>query len=167
MKFINIKVISIFFLLATVVYSCNFGNYSAKYVDVIINDSDSSIVRGINMFTQSSIIKQLEKKEALVIEDENSLEYKYSNKEIKEMDIVYFVDENGMYQTEIFLEFFEEVEAAQALAEVVIYFTEKYGKPKKDQDVLFWDIFAKKTSIDINSTNISNKKLKITFSLLD
>jgi len=167
MKFINIKVISLFFLLATVIYSCNFGSSSAKYVDVIVNDSDSAIVRGLNMFTQPTVIKQLEKSDALVLEDDNSLEYKYSNKEIKEMNIVYFVDKNGMYQTEIFIEFFEEVEAAQALAEIVIHFTEKYDKPKKDQDILFWDVFTKKTSIDINSTNISNKKLKITFSLLD
>lgn len=167
MKYFKFSIISIIIIIPLIISSCGNSVRSGHYTEFIINDNDSCIVRGSNMFEKPDDIKKNEDNKALVAEYDNSIEYSYSSKKIKEMTVIYFFDSNGMFQTEINTEFFKESDAAVAVSEIIAYFTDKYGNPEKEQNIFYWDIYNKKTSIDINSQNINQNKIKFTFSYLE
>jgi hypothetical protein len=151
----------------SIFFSCT-NDKSVNYFAVeIIKDSDSTIARGLNMYATKAEILKVENKKSLISDDNNTIEYKYFTNEIKELSVLYYLDSEGVYQIEITSEFVNSGDATQALAEFINHLSKKYGAPEKDKDIYYWDVFAKKTSIDINAKGLSDKILVITFSFLE
>ncbi len=115
----------------------------------ILPESTVGVIRGISLNASFSDVKTIETAAKLVSETPEKLEYELKSGE-DEILLLYEFDPEGLYKINITAKS-RNVKSAQDIEkDLIALMKAKYGEPKSEKGVTFWELPEKKLAIEVS-----------------
>jgi len=122
----------------------------------ILPESKTGVIRGVSLNASTADVKASEKSAKLVKETAERLEYSFKSGQ-DDILLLYDFDTEGLFKIDISTKSRNE-KAAQDLAnELVDMIKTKYGEPKIEDGVTFWEIADKNLAIEVSQKKKSTE----------
>ena len=149
----------LFVLTLIALFSVGCGE-TASYYDSIDNDP-SGILRGINVNDKVEDIKAKEEAAALMIEEEDMLEYEYPLKKEDSYVVTYSLDDMGVYEITLATYFELKEEAIKVKDGLKSKYDAVYGAPSDEDDFYRWESDDGAIAVELDYVNIEEGQVML------
>lgn len=129
--------------------------------ETVLRESETGIIRGLNLNASAAEVKAAEKANTLVSEAEDKLEYTIKAG-TDEIALLYLFDQEGLYKINISIKAENAKTAKKTEADFIAFFNGKYGEGKKEKGVSFWELPDDRLSVEV-SQKMKNTELIIKY----